>query len=273
MNTIDPSSISVTDTRWIAANAWKLCETALPHMGSGGTYEIWTGICGNVIVGDDGQHWIGDLCYMREKFGWSHDEYMQAYGYSDYPAGAWRDQVNLTDHLQVHTFRDKHILVIRTGSDGEGPLGLGLDTAAVSFVTTDRARVEAAAAACIAWLEAKRADFAAFLEEEKANREAWEIKRAAKEAAEKLLTTAGNTIIGTRKVADYAGGGYRGRPRFKSRTEDVSFVLRSATAEFFTSTTGQRFKRSTFIECKALTPRQVGARKAAITRRRKLQTA
>jgi hypothetical protein len=207
---------------------------------------------------------------MRERFGWSSDDYMRAYGYTTYPAADWRTGESATDHLRVHTYGDKHILVIRTGADGEGPLGLGLDTAAVSFVSTSRARVEAAAAACIAWLESQREKFAAILAEEAEQQAQWEKHQAERAAAEKLLTTPGNTITGTRKVAEYQGGGYRGRPRFKSQEESVTFILRSASPEFFTSTSGQRYKRSTFTEVKALTPRQIGARKAAATRRQKL---
>jgi hypothetical protein len=259
------ATVNVTDARWIIRHASRLCDLALPHLGASGEMQTWCGKYGQVIVGDDGQHWIGDLCYMHEKFGWSHSDYMTAYGYTG------NGQECLTDGLKVHTFQDKHILVIRTGSDGAGPLGLGLDTAAVSFVSTDRARVEAAAACCIAWLETKRADFAATLQEEADHRAAWVAKAAAKAAQEKHLTTPGHTITGTRKVADYQGGGYRGRPRFKSREETVTFTLRSASADYFTATTGTRYKRSTFTEVQAFTPRQIAAQKAAATRRQNRQ--
>ena len=269
MNTpsIPSPIVNVTDARWIIRHAYPLCDLALPHLGASGEMQTWRGKYGQVIVGDDDQHWIGDLCYMSEKFGWSHSDYMTAYGYTG------SGQESLTDGLKVHTFQDKHILVIRTGSDGAGPLGLGLDTAAVSFVSTDRARVEAAAAACISYLEERRADFAATLAEEAAHRAAWAIKAAAKAAQEKHLTTPGHTITGTRKVADYQGGGYRGRPRFKSREETVTFILRSASPDYFTATTGTRYKRSTFTEVKAYSPRQIAAQKAAATRRQKSQLA
>lgn len=257
---------NIINAKNIIRLAYQLCDIAIPYLGSSGTMQTWSGICGNVIVGDDGQHWIGDLCYMREKFGWSHDEYMQAYGYCNYPAGDWRDHVNLTDNLQVHTFRDKHILVIRTGSDGAGPLGLGLDTAAVSFVSTDRARLEAAAAACIAYLESKRGELEAAAAKEEAAWAAYLKHDADKKAAAEKFRTPGNTIIGTRTVADYAGGGYRGRAKFKTRTENVRFVIASASADYLTSTTGQRFKIDTLRDCRAFTPRQIGAQKAAATR-------
>ena len=138
----------VTETL-IRRNAGRLCKLALPIVvPDGGSTEVWAGKYGEVLVGADGQSWVGDLCYMHERFGWSNAEYMQAYGYTNYPDPEWRHSPNTTRRLQVHNFRDKYILVIGTGSDGAGPLGLGLDTAAVSFVSTDRARIEVAALAC-----------------------------------------------------------------------------------------------------------------------------
>lgn len=260
---------NILTTSTIIRHAYQLCEIALPHMGNGGTMTVWSPPYGHVIVGDDGQHWIGDLCYMREHFGWSHADYMRAYGYSDYTdiSSEWRQSPNLTDNLQVHTYGDKHILVIRTGSDGAGPFGLGLDTAAVSFVTTDRSRVEAARAACIEWIEAHRAEIEAAATREAAAWDAIIKHEDGKKAAAEKFRTPGNTIIGTRTVADYAGGGYRGRAKFKTRTENIHFVIARASADYLTSTSGQRFKIDTLKDCRAFTPRQIGARKAAATRK------
>jgi hypothetical protein len=151
MNT-DITAEPINETA-IRKHASELCELALPIVSPGGyTREIWVGKYGEVIVGNDGQHWIGDLCYMRERFNWTHDDYMRAYGYTLCPDPGWRESPNATRLLPVHTYGDKHILVINTGHDGAGPLGLGMDTGAITFVSTDRTRIEAAATACRNWL-------------------------------------------------------------------------------------------------------------------------
>jgi hypothetical protein len=136
----------------IRRHSFDLCRLALPLVLAGpGHVETWVGVCGDVIVADDGQAWAGDLCYMREKFGWTHADYMTAYG-----APENRGEGYKTDRLQVHTFGDRHILVINLGGDGAGPFGTGIDSGSFSFVSTDRARIEAAAAACIAHMEGMR---------------------------------------------------------------------------------------------------------------------
>lgn len=119
-------------------------------MGGPAHYEVWAGRYGAVIVADDGQAWAGDLCYMEEKFGWSHAQYMAAYGRTPDTDAT---QVYLTDRLQVHATDDgKYIIVIPVGGDGAGPIGLGFDTGSCSFVSTDRTRVEAMRAACLDYL-------------------------------------------------------------------------------------------------------------------------
>jgi len=136
----------------IERNCRELCKVALESLKADSAHrEIWIGHYGDVLVGDDGKHWVGDLCYMHEKFEWSHQDYMRAYGYMNYPTAGWENE-NQTNGLHVHEFGGKFILVIRVGHDGDGPLDLCLDTGAVSFVSTMRDSVEAAAEACRSWI-------------------------------------------------------------------------------------------------------------------------
>lgn len=247
----------------LIAHQSELCRLALNHMGDSGSYETWSGKYGQVIVDDAGHAWAGDLCYMIEKFGWTHEQYMAAYG-----STGRADQVYLTDRLQLHTAHDgKHLLVIPLGGDGCGPLGLGFDTGSCSFVTTDRARAEAMQSACIAHMEGLHS----LLETEQAAREAqfatFEKEHAARAERRAKWETPGNTVRGTRSVAAYAGGGYRGRPRFKTETEQVEFVIAKASADYLTSTQGARYKRATLDNCHVFTRRQIGAEKAARTRK------
>jgi hypothetical protein len=128
----------------IRSQAWQMCPKALDAMGGTFTPEVWCGKYGEVLVSDDGEAWVGDLCYMREKFGWTHDEYMQAYGYMP-----GKKDVCATEGLRIHEFGGKSILIVGLGGDGAGPLGTGIDTGSIAFVSTSRNRVEKARGACI----------------------------------------------------------------------------------------------------------------------------
>lgn len=139
---------SVTE-RGIREHSKALCELAFAIVAtSSHRREVYSGQCGEVIVGDDSSFWVGDLCYISNGLGWSHDGYMNAYGYTQYPGAEWRVAANATRRLRVHEFDGKFILVIGCGHDGTGPLGLGMDTGGISFVSTDRERIHRAAAAC-----------------------------------------------------------------------------------------------------------------------------
>lgn len=131
---------------------YRLCDIALKVIGGEVHREVWAPPYGEVLVSESGDTWIGDLCYMKAKFDWSQFEYMEAYGFNK-PQGTYE-----TDNLNVHSFNDgtktkKFIMVISTGSDGLGPLDLGLDTAAVSFVSSDEGKINAAAEACAEFLK------------------------------------------------------------------------------------------------------------------------
>lgn len=103
--------------------AHELAHAALAHLGGIQSCDVWSARYGEVITTTSGAV-IGDLCYMSERYGWSHEDYMAAYG----PIHA---------RLAVTAHKGRFILVIPNGGDGDAPLGLGVDTGALSVVSED----------------------------------------------------------------------------------------------------------------------------------------
>lgn len=223
-------------------------------------YHLACGRYGHIIQMPDGLM-AGDLCYMQPVVGWTDPQYMQAYGYLPDASnpGAYLEP-NATDNLAIHTFETWHVLVLRLGGDGDGPLGLGFDTGSLSFVSHDRAQIETAQAAMLALLETKRPAIEEDIRRTEKARKASE--RAAKIAARKAkMWREGNYLSAIHSTKQRLSGGRW--PKYKMVEEPVHIRIAKLTPEFVVDEAGSRYKLTTLFNVEIVTPRTMRRRIAA----------